>query len=94
MLIVETIARIRREHFIKGKTIKEKRAQIDARPEIAALKQIQEHASRRKTLIKGLAAGFDIKYQAVSRDLARRGMQAQVAGPLGDHNQKRAARGI
>jgi hypothetical protein len=25
MLIVETIARIRREHFIKGKTIKGKR---------------------------------------------------------------------
>jgi hypothetical protein len=24
MLVVETIARIRREHFIKGKTIKEK----------------------------------------------------------------------
>lgn len=78
----------------EGRTITEKRAQIDALPEVAALMQIQEQASIRKELIKSVADGFDLKYQAVSRDLSRRGLQAQVAGPLGDHHQKRAARGI
>jgi hypothetical protein len=34
MLIVETIARIRREHFIKGKTIKETARDLSREPNL------------------------------------------------------------
>ena len=39
MLIVETIARIRREHFIKGKTIKEIARDAEHGPEGAEVGQ-------------------------------------------------------
>ena len=58
MLVVETIARIRREHFIKGKTIKE-----IARPEGVA-----EHGS------EGAEVGRDLlRVRAVGAAAAKAG---------------------
>jgi hypothetical protein len=54
MLIVETIARIRREHFIKGKTIKE-----IARNDPSALRTVPALCS--EIVIEGDAPGADRK---------------------------------